>query len=649
MKTLFSPIYMAVVSVAAGHATSFAQSVSTSATSETVITAGRIPQDPFLLPQGVTVITAEDIHTSGVTNANEAIRLLGGVIGRIDTSGGRNQTLDMRGFGETAGNNVVILIDGVRQNEGDSGSANLAWIPLSSIERIEIVRGSGAVLHGDGATAGVINVITQKGLAQPGGSVGVLAGSLGTREARFSLHTGDDAWRFQLHGGRYETDNHRDNFARQENNGLARAVWSEGAAQWSFQLGSQDYKGRLPGGLTLEDFRTSPRKTYFRDDHGSGRSGNVLVSGEFTLLDWRVGLDLNQRWNTMESVYVRPAYTYTDASDSSAKRLGLRTWREFRSEGIFQKLVLGLDAENWSQNRNSGESLLDQTSRAIYARHETNFVPQGLSVYAGVRRTQAQREITGGAVGVLDANNTSWELGSTLQLSETAQVFARTGTSFRLATIDEFACYPYPGYSCPSDPNRLRPQTSRDHEIGYRRSQSWGKWTARYYSNDLTNEIGYDGSANVNFDPTRREGVELESQHRLSSSVDASVQAAHRRAVFRSGPHDGRDVPMVPHDSLTARLSWRMSSTQQIVVSGQWVAQQRVTGDWDNACTEKIPSYGVLNLRYNHQIVMWTYSAAINNVTDHSYYNYRSRCSPTEKSVYPEAGRSVYLSAQRRF
>lgn len=649
MKPLLSPIGMAVVSVAAGHISSFAQTISTSTNSETVITAGRIPQDPFLLPQGVTVITAQDIRTSGVTNANEAIRLLGGVIGRIDTSGGRNQTLDLRGFGETASNNVVILIDGVRQNEGDSGSANLAWIPLTSIERIEIVRGSGAVLHGDGATAGVINVITQKGLVEPGGSVGVLAGSFGTREAKFSLHTGEGAWRFQVHGGRHETDNHRDNYARQESNGLARATWSQGTAQWSFQLGAQEYKGRLPGGLTVEDFYTNPRKTYYADDHGSGRSSNALISGEFSVQDWRVGVDLNQRWNNMESVYVRPSYTYTDASDSRAKRLGLRTWREYRSEGIVQKLILGLDAENWSQNRNSGDSLLDQSSRALYARHETNFLAQGLSVYAGARRTQAQREISGSAVGLLDARNTSWELGATLKLNEASQVFARTGTSFRLATIDEFACYPYPGYSCPTDPNRLRPQTSRDHEIGYRQSQSWGKWTARYYRNDLTNEIGYDGSANVNFDPTRREGVEIESQHRLSSSVDAAVQAAHRKAVFRSGPNEGREVPMVPHDSLTARVSWRMSSTQQLILSGQWVAQQRVTGDWDNACTDKIPSYGVLNLRYNHQVDLWTYSLAVNNLTDHLYYNYRSRCSPTAKSVYPEAGRALYLSAQRRF
>ena len=55
-----------------------------------------------------------------------------------------------------------------------------------------------------------------------------------------------------------------------------------------------------------------------------------------------------------------------------------------------------------------------------------------------------------------------------------------------------------------------------------------------------------------------------------------------------------------------------------------------------------------------HQlVVLGTFSAgtalAVNNLTDHLYYNYRSRCSPTAKSVYPEAGRALYLSAQRRF
>ena len=91
-----------------------------------VISATRMPQDPRLLPQGVQIITAKEIQESGSATANEAIRWIGGVPGRIDTAGGRDQTLDLRGFGATASSNVVILVDGVRQNEGDSSGGGLS-------------------------------------------------------------------------------------------------------------------------------------------------------------------------------------------------------------------------------------------------------------------------------------------------------------------------------------------------------------------------------------------------------------------------------------------------------------------------------------------------------------------------------------------
>ena len=68
----------------------------------TLVTATRLPQDPTLMPMGVSVITAQDIRASGVSNVSDAIRWLGGVVSRIDTTGGRNPTLDLRGFGETA-------------------------------------------------------------------------------------------------------------------------------------------------------------------------------------------------------------------------------------------------------------------------------------------------------------------------------------------------------------------------------------------------------------------------------------------------------------------------------------------------------------------------------------------------------------------
>ena len=79
---------------------------------------------------------------------------------------GIDATIDLRGFGDTANSNTLILLDGQRLNPIDSGSISWSTIPLANIERIEIIRGAGTVLYGDRATGGVINIITDKsGLA----------------------------------------------------------------------------------------------------------------------------------------------------------------------------------------------------------------------------------------------------------------------------------------------------------------------------------------------------------------------------------------------------------------------------------------------------------------------------------------------------
>jgi iron complex outermembrane receptor protein len=627
--------------------------------SETVVTAARTPQDPTLLPQGVLVITAEQIQAAGMTHANEAIRWLGGVVGRIDTSGGRDQTLDLRGFGEAASSNVVILVDGVRQNEGDSAGASLSWIPIESIERIEIVRGSGSVMYGEGATAGVINIITQKGLTEPGGSASVALGSHATRDARVSVNTVADAWRLQVHANAFDTDNHRDNYAVQERSALARATWAQGGAQWSFQLGTQTNHTRLPGGITPADFASNPRKTYKPDDHGSSQTHNLLVSGEMPLGDWRMALDLSRRLIQVDSDLVSD--DYVSANRTSSKRIGLRSWTEFSWGDARHRFLVGLDSERWQQDKNSNyfdswagarafdATVVDQNSEAAYVRHEVGFSSLGVKLHAGARRTLSTRQASGSTVGTLQANNTSWELGAALRTGQEGEVFGRLGSSFRLANADEFSCY---AIYCPAQTvNLLKPQTSRDTELGYRHKLAWGNWSARYYRNDLHDEIGLgsDQFSNMNYDPTRREGLELDVKARLGQALDAGVQLAQRRAVFRSGDHAGKQVPLVPTQSLTAHLTYRMSATQQWLLSSQWVSDQRIAGDLDNTCADRIAGYGTLNLRYSQKVDRWLLSAVVNNLADHRYYNFRSRCDASKKSVYPEAGRTLMVSAQRRF
>jgi len=72
------------------------------------------------------------------------------------------QKIDMRGYGIGDGyQNVVITLDGRRLNSIDLVPQLLSSIPLESIDRIEILKGSGSVEYGDGANAGAINIITK--------------------------------------------------------------------------------------------------------------------------------------------------------------------------------------------------------------------------------------------------------------------------------------------------------------------------------------------------------------------------------------------------------------------------------------------------------------------------------------------------------
>lgn len=110
-----------------------------------------------------TVVTSKQIEEKNYKTVLDVLEDVPSVAISQDTFGA---TIDIRGQGPTiAKRNVQILVDGVAVNSLDTSmtSTPINTIPVSAIERIEVIPGGGSVLYGSGTAGGVINIITKDG------------------------------------------------------------------------------------------------------------------------------------------------------------------------------------------------------------------------------------------------------------------------------------------------------------------------------------------------------------------------------------------------------------------------------------------------------------------------------------------------------
>src|SRR5579871_4299261 len=127
-----------------------------------VTSVGRKAQELSKAPAAVYVLTAEDIRRSGATSIPEALQGAPGLT--VQSVDGRMWAISARGFASLYSDKMLVMIDG--RSLYTPLFSGVLWdmldVPLENIERIEIVRGPGAVMWGPNAVNGVINIITKK-------------------------------------------------------------------------------------------------------------------------------------------------------------------------------------------------------------------------------------------------------------------------------------------------------------------------------------------------------------------------------------------------------------------------------------------------------------------------------------------------------
>jgi iron complex outermembrane receptor protein len=140
----------------------------------------------YKAPAVASVITAEDIEAMGARNLNEVLETVPGLHVGLSNLSRLDSVYSIRGIHTGFNPHVLILMNGIPiTNLWSGGRPNLFRLPVSSIARIEVIRGPGSAVYGADAYAGVINIITKEASDIDGAIFGGREGSFDTHDLWF--------------------------------------------------------------------------------------------------------------------------------------------------------------------------------------------------------------------------------------------------------------------------------------------------------------------------------------------------------------------------------------------------------------------------------------------------------------------------------
>lgn len=567
-----------------------------------VVTATRVGQKDTTATFASEIHTRQDIIKSGAATLQDYLAQNTSIQVMPSYGNRHSPKIDMRGFGIGDGyQNIVVSLDGVRLNDIDQSSPLLGSIPLSDIDRIEITKGSGSVIHGDGAMAGVIQITTRQ---HKGGSVDISAGNFGTffgsanagmKNEKLALSA--SATRSNLDGfSAPDASGHKD-ASRIDNWRVNGVVTPLDVVKFSLAAGGSDIDTRYAGALTQQQLDQNPAQN----------NGTNYTHQRFKTDFWKAGASLwlspsvkalyehHQEIKRSEYVASSSIYDYDYRND------------DLSLQYLTEQTAVTIGLQSFDGLRKASNNLTSKENIATFLQGQQQFGDLKLS--AGARREKVDYTYTPTVGATLNDNHSlsAWDLGANYRVSSQFSVFSNLNSAYQAPDIDRF-------FKSGGAFNAfISPARARTLNIGLNHETAANRLKATLFRTWLNNEIYYRDtgsfltSFNTNIDKSHKYGVELQDALKISPTLKASLNYAYTRAIIDEeneglGAFNGKSLPGVSRHSVNLGIEYLLGERASASLSHSWRSATWAADDFDNNNAQKQRAYSSTDIAYRRHM-----------------------------------------------
>ncbi|GGX02534.1 TonB-dependent receptor domain-containing protein [Undibacterium macrobrachii] len=577
-----------------------AQTATTPALQDVVITANRIPTKLTDVIADVTVLDRSELDLAGQSSLLDVLANLPGI--QISRNGSYRSSSGVFLRGATS-SQTVILLDGVRIGSATSGTPALENIPLDRIERIEVLRGAASALYGADAVGGVIQIITREPERKPVYTANVGIGGDGQRQASVALRGSASDLGYSL------------GWSRERADGISVLVNPLSSAfnpdRDGFQASSVDAKLR---------YQLSPQHqvsvgilhsdTDYQFDGAASPNPLKLTKANTDARAYSTLNNLSAQWQAQWLPNWKSTLLLGTAEDQSVTKYFRSTDGAFGGSGKFNT---DRRHASWQNDFSLGQDVL---SFALEERREEVDSSMNYAVKArdlrGVMLSYALRAEDWSALAVLRSDHnsqfgsfTNWSLSGGYQLNPAWRAVLSAGTSFQAPSFNQLY---YPGFGNPT----LTPQQNRSNELGLKYREGHLNFEATVYQNDIRGFI--TPSTNLQSALAELRGVSLHGGWQFGAS---QISASYDYADPRTQPNNLRLLRIARHVA-NFRLQHQLSELS--LFTELKFSSDREDNNLSFTGRDKLAAYSLLNVGLNWQInSQWALLLRINNLNNSRY------------------------------